>query len=89
LACIEIGVTTVDAAVGGLGGCPYATGSVGNVATEDVVHLLDGLGIESGVSLEHLIDITESLCERLGHPPASRVARALLAQRKQPSTVSG
>ena len=81
LACIEIGVTTVDTAVGGLGGCPYATGSAGNVATEDVIYLLDGLGIESGVSLERLIDITESLCERLGHPPASRVARARLARR--------
>ncbi|MEO2178290.1 MAG: hydroxymethylglutaryl-CoA lyase [bacterium] len=89
LACIEIGVTTVDTAVGGLGGCPYATGSAGNVATEDVVYLLDGLGIESGVSLEHLMGITEWLCKRLGHPPASRVTRALLAWHKRPSAVSG
>ena len=88
LACIEIGVTTVDAAVGGLGGCPYAVGSAGNVATEDVVYMFDEMGIKSGVKLEQLIDITESLCQRLGHPPASRVARALLARRKQPGAVS-
>ena len=81
LACIELGVTTVDTAIGGLGGCPYASGSAGNVATEDVVYMLNGLGIDCGVDLNALLDITSDLCARLNHPPASRVARALLAQR--------
>ncbi|MGB1612616.1 MAG: hydroxymethylglutaryl-CoA lyase [Arenicellales bacterium] len=81
LACIELGVTTVDTAIGGLGGCPYARGSAGNVATEDVVYMLNGLGIDCGVDLDALLDITSDLCARLNHPPASRVARALLAQR--------
>ena len=81
LACIELGVTTVDTAIGGLGGCPYASGSAGNVATEDVVYMLNGLGINCGVDLNALLDITSDLCARLNHPPASRVARALLAQR--------
>ena len=81
LACIEAGVTTVDTAIGGLGGCPYAKGSAGNVATEDVVYMLNGMNIDCGVDLPALLDITDSLCERLKHPPASRVARALLTQR--------
>lgn len=81
LACIEVGVTTVDTAIGGLGGCPYAKGSAGNVATEDVVYMLNGMNIDCGVDLPALLDITESLCERLKHPPASRVARALLTKR--------
>ncbi len=80
LACIEMGVTTVDTAIGGLGGCPYAKGSAGNVATEDVVYMLNGLNIDCGVDLPALLDITDSLCERLKHPPASRVARALLTK---------
>ena len=69
------------AAVGGLGGCPYASGSAGNVATEDVVYLLEGLGVNCSADLEQLVTITESLSRRLGHPPASRVARAQLAKR--------
>lgn len=81
LACIEMGVTTVDTAIGGLGGCPYAKGSAGNVATEDVVYMLNGMNIDCGVDLPALLDITDSLCERLKHPPASRVARALLTKR--------
>lgn len=80
LACIEVGVTTVDTAIGGLGGCPYAKGSAGNVATEDVVYMLNGMNIDCGVDLPALLDITDSLCERLKHPPASRVARALLTK---------
>ncbi len=81
LACIEIGVTTVDTAVGGLGGCPYASGSAGNVATEDVVYMMEGLGIDCATDLDQLVTITDSLSRRLGHPPASRVARAQLAKR--------
>ncbi|RZO22240.1 MAG: hydroxymethylglutaryl-CoA lyase [Candidatus Thioglobus sp.] len=79
LACIDLGVSTVDTAVGGLGGCPYAKGSAGNVATEDVVYLLNGLGIETGINLDKLVEITKNLSQRLNHPPASRVARAKLA----------
>ena len=79
LACIELGISTVDTAVGGLGGCPYAKGSAGNVATEDVVYLLNGLGIETGINLDKLVEITKNLSQRLNRPPASRVARAKLA----------
>jgi isopropylmalate/homocitrate/citramalate synthase len=77
LACLELGVATVDAAVAGLGGCPYAKGASGNVATEDVVYLLDGLGIETGIDLERLAAAGAYICGELGRPPASKVALAL------------
>ncbi len=77
LACLELGVTTVDAAVAGLGGCPYAKGASGNVATEDVVYMLDGLGIETGIDLERLAAAGAYVCAELGRPPASKVALAL------------
>ncbi|MCB1901076.1 hydroxymethylglutaryl-CoA lyase [Cognatazoarcus halotolerans] len=80
-ASLETGVAVFDASVGGLGGCPYAAGASGNVATEDVVYMLDGLGIDSGVDLEALVDIAEWICTRLGRAPESKVARALLARR--------
>ncbi len=80
-ASLEIGVSTFDASVGGLGGCPYAKGATGNVATEDVVFMLDGLGIETGVDLDALVDTAAWISGQLGRPPASRVARALLAKR--------
>ena len=77
LACLELGVATVDAAVAGLGGCPYAKGASGNVATEDVVHMLNGLGIETGIDLEKLAAAGAAICAELGRPPASKVALAL------------
>ena len=80
-ACLEIGVHTFDASVAGLGGCPYAKGATGNVATEDVVFMLDGLGIETGIDLDALVDAGAFISERLGRPPVSRVGRALLAKR--------
>ncbi|MBH9551266.1 hydroxymethylglutaryl-CoA lyase [Inhella gelatinilytica] len=80
-ASLELGVATFDASVGGLGGCPYAKGATGNVATEDVVFMLNGLGIETGVDLDGLVDAAAAISEVLGHPPVSRVARALLAKR--------
>ena len=80
-ASLETGVAVFDASVGGLGGCPYAAGASGNVATDDVVYMLDGLGIDSGVDLEALVDIAEWICARLGRAPESKVARALLARR--------
>jgi len=80
-ASLEAGVAVFDAAVAGLGGCPYAAGASGNVATEDVVYMLDGLGIETGISLDALVDTAGWISERLGRPPASKVARAVLAKR--------
>ncbi len=80
-ASLELGVATFDASVGGLGGCPYAKGATGNVATEDIVFMLNGLGIETGVDLDGLVDAAEFISKVLGRPPVSRVARAVLAKR--------
>lgn len=80
-ACLEIGISTFDASVAGLGGCPYAKGATGNVATEDVVYLMNGLGIATGIDLDKLVDAGKFISDALGRPPASRVARALLAKR--------
>jgi len=77
LACLELGVATVDAAVAGLGGCPYAKGASGNVATEDVVYMLNGLGIETGIELDKLAAAGAAICAELGRPPSSKVALAL------------
>ena len=78
-ACLERGVATVDSSVAGLGGCPYAPGATGNVASEDVLYLLDGLGIETGVDLAKLAAAGAFISEHLGRPPASKVARAMAA----------
>ncbi|HJV22179.1 MAG TPA: hydroxymethylglutaryl-CoA lyase [Holophagaceae bacterium] len=80
-AVLELGVATVDSSVAGLGGCPYAAGASGNVATEDVVYLLNGLGIPSGVDLDRLVDVGVRICDVLGREPGSKVARALRAKR--------
>ncbi len=80
-ACLEMGVHTFDASVAGLGGCPYAKGATGNVATEDVVFMLNGLGIETGIDLDRLVDAGAFISNVLNRPPASRVARAVLAKR--------
>ncbi|HEY8554714.1 MAG TPA: hydroxymethylglutaryl-CoA lyase [Burkholderiales bacterium] len=80
-ASLELGVAAFDSSVAGLGGCPYAPGASGNVATEDVVYLLHGLGIETGVDLEALVDVGEFICDALGRETTSKVARALLARR--------
>ena len=77
LACLDSGVTVFDASVGGLGGCPYAAGASGNVATEDLVYMLDGLGIATGIDLPRLVETAWFIADALGRPPASRVARAL------------
>jgi isopropylmalate/homocitrate/citramalate synthase len=77
LACLETGIATVDAAVAGLGGCPYARGASGNVASEDVVYMLNGLGIETGIDLERLAAAGALICDALGRSPASKVALAL------------
>ena len=80
-ASLEHGVAVFDSSVAGLGGCPYAKGATGNVATEDVVYLLHGLGIATGVDLDRLVDAGEFICAALGRPTNSKVARALLAKR--------
>src|SRR5688572_4150348 len=80
-ACLELGVHTFDASIAGLGGCPYAKGATGNVATEDVVFMLDGLGIDTGIDLQRLVDAGAFISDVLGRPPVSRVAKALLAKR--------
>lgn len=77
LACLELGVATVDGSVAGLGGCPYAKGASGNVASEDVLFMLEGLGIETGVDLAALVETAWFIADVLGRPPASKVARAL------------
>ena len=79
-ACLEAGVRVVDASIGGLGGCPYAPGASGNVATEDVVYLLDGSGMPCGVDLGKLIDTARWISGQLGREPLSRLARAGLPQ---------
>ncbi|MDY0744055.1 hydroxymethylglutaryl-CoA lyase [Paucibacter sp. R3-3] len=80
-ACLEMGIHTFDASVSGLGGCPYAKGATGNVATEDVLFMLNGLGIETGIDIDKLVDASAFISQALGRPPVARVARALLAKR--------
>ncbi len=82
-ACLEMGIHTFDASVAGLGGCPYAKGATGNVATEDVVFMLDGLGIQTGIALDALVDAGAFISEVLGRPPVSRAGKALLAKREK------
>ncbi|MBL4691590.1 MAG: hydroxymethylglutaryl-CoA lyase [Rhodospirillales bacterium] len=77
LAVLQQGVAVIDSSVGGLGGCPYAAGATGNVASEDVLYMLDGLGIETGVDLNSLAGAGRYICGELGRPPASRVSLAL------------
>ena len=81
LAALEMGVWQFDTSVAGLGGCPYAKGATGNVATEDVVYLLQGLGIETGIDLDALVDAGAFISHALGRKPNSRVAVALLNKR--------
>ncbi len=82
-ASLEMGVAVFDASVAGLGGCPYAAGASGNVATEDVVYLMNGLGIETDVDLDRLVDAGAWICAELGREPSSKVARAVLAKRRK------
>ena len=80
LAALECGVATFDSSVSGLGGCPYAKGATGNVASEDVLYMLDGLGIETGVDLGKLIAVGDFICGVLGRATLSRAARAIAAK---------
>ena len=81
LACLELGVHIFDTSIAGLGGCPYAKGATGNVATEDVVYLLHGMGITTGIDLDALVDAGAYISGVLGRAPVSRAGKALLAKR--------
>ncbi len=80
-ACVEAGVRVVDSSVAGLGGCPYAKGATGNLATEDLVYMLDGMGLETGVNLDALTDTAIWISAQLGREPASRLGRVACKQR--------
>src|SRR6201997_1785093 len=84
--CLQMGIHTFDTSVSGLGGCPVAKGATGNVATEDVVYLLHGLGIRTGIDLDKLVDAGAFISRQIGKPNGSRVARALLAKRADPAS---
>ena len=77
LTALRLGVSTVDSSAGGLGGCPYAESATGNLATEDLVWMLDGLGVSTGADLDRLADTSAWMAEQLGRPSPSRVVRAL------------
>ena len=81
LAALDLGVTTFDASAGGLGGCPFAPGASGNLATEDLLYLLDGLGVTTGVSLDGVMAASTALAPLLGHPLRSRYVQAVHASR--------
>jgi hydroxymethylglutaryl-CoA lyase len=81
LAALQVGVWNFQSSVAGLGGCPYARGATGNVASEDVVYLLHGMGIATGIDLDKLIDAGKFISDALGRKPHSRVANALLTKR--------
>ena len=81
LAALQLGVWNFQSSVAGLGGCPYAKGATGNVATEDLVFMLHGMGLDTGIDLDALVDTAAWISTQLGRAPQSRVARALLAKR--------
>jgi hydroxymethylglutaryl-CoA lyase len=81
LAGLDAGVKTFDASAGGLGGCPYAPGATGNLATEDLIYMLDGLGVKTGVSLSALLEASRFIEPKVGHPLPSRYFRARQATR--------
>jgi hydroxymethylglutaryl-CoA lyase len=82
LTALHFGVTTFDASAGGLGGCPYAPGAAGNLATDDLIYMLNGLGIDTGVSLPALSEASAFIASRLDHPLPSRYAQAEGGRRK-------
>jgi hydroxymethylglutaryl-CoA lyase len=82
-ASLQAGMTIFDASVAGLGGCPYSPGASGNVATEDLVYLFDGLGVATGIDLDPLVDTAAWISQQLGREPGSRVARAVLSRRSK------
>lgn len=85
LIAVEMGITTVDAALGGLGGCPYAPGASGNVATEDVVYMLEGMGVRTGIDLDRLVDCARLASTFVGHEVPSKYYRAAVGARSRAS----
>jgi hydroxymethylglutaryl-CoA lyase len=80
-ASLELGMAVFDSSIAGLGGCPYAAGASGNVATEDLVFLLHGLGIETGIEMDKLLAAGQYILQQLGRDPSAKAARALLAKK--------
>jgi hydroxymethylglutaryl-CoA lyase len=78
LVALQMGITTIDSAAGGLGGCPYAPGAAGNLATEDLLYMLHGMGIQTGVDLEKVVAATHFIAPLLGHPPTSKYCQAAM-----------
>lgn len=76
-AVLPLGISTIDASAGGLGGCPYAPGAGGNVATEDVIYMLEGMEIDTGINLKKLMSASQMILKTLKHPSRSKVAQAL------------
>jgi hydroxymethylglutaryl-CoA lyase len=89
LVSVEMGIATVDSALGGLGGCPYAPGASGNVATEDVVYMLEGMGVKTGVDLDKLIDCSRLASSLVGHEMPSKYYRAAIGARQRASARPG
>jgi hydroxymethylglutaryl-CoA lyase len=81
LASLPYGIATFDASAGGLGGCPYAPGAAGNLATDDLIYMLDGLGLDTGVSLAGVTDASTFIASKIDHPLPSRFAQAMAATR--------
>jgi len=86
VACLDLGIRRFDASVAGLGGCPFAKGATGNVASEDVVYLLHGLGVETGIDLDRLVETGQWICGQLGIRPQTRAGNALAARKPEPAT---
>jgi hydroxymethylglutaryl-CoA lyase len=82
LVALDAGVRTFDACAGGLGGCPFAPGATGNLATEDLVYMLQGLGLARDIDLDALVEASAAIEEAIGHPLPSRCYRATLASRR-------
>lgn len=82
-AALQLGISVIDTAIAGLGGCPYAKGASGNVATEDVVYLLNGLGITTNIDFDKLLQAGWFISKKLGKPPISKVSTAYLAQQQE------
>ncbi|MGH8397544.1 MAG: hydroxymethylglutaryl-CoA lyase, partial [Gammaproteobacteria bacterium] len=83
-ACLQMGVAIVDSSTSGLGGCPYAKGATGNVATEDVLFMLTGMGIETGVDMDKLLEAGTFISEALGRRPESKLGRVPADSRRKP-----
>ena len=83
LVSLERGIDTIDSSVAGLGGCPYARGASGNVATEDVLYMLQGLGVETGIDLDKIVDAAKFITGVLGRPSRSRAGLAIAAKRQR------